>query len=760
MIIEFIGCSGAGKTTLARMLQRHSSTADRVLLATDLVMDRPGRRWISHPTAKNLVTDVTVLPFFLRAFGQNREFTRYAADRLRGHAPSAFAKFNYMRNIVRRVGMHELARRKGANTRVLADEGTVLTAYYLFVYSDAPFGQADLEHFAQLVPLPDRIVYVKAPVELLINRAMRRPDRRRELVMDDRHEIEYWMERAQEVFDGLAAVQPIRDRILTVDNADGIADINGVLAARIASFMNGRTPAENSPGSRPIHIRRRHDMLTTIKALVIDLNALGIRYCHWKSTWALAETMMGKTDLDLLVDRKDVRRFQELLRTHGFIPVAMTGVPPDSSIEHYHALDGNTDAIVHVHAYYRVVTGESLAKNYWLPVEGMLLAKTQREGIVNIPASGAELVILVLRMLIKHTTLPELMLLSRRWSAVRQEVNWIMTDAAREEALELLRIWLPEVDAQLFRQAFEALRRPASLWRRIVIGYRIRGRLRSFARRSEIQARWVGIKRFAGLVKYRLAGSSKKLTPAAGGALIAFVGSEATGKSTLLSEIQGWLGRHYTVRRVHAGKPPSTLLTIVPHTFLPVIRRVFPEHRSTRVQAEQVRTTDRKASLLFALRSVMLAYERKALLTRAFAWSEEGTIVLSDRYPSLKGGAPDSPQLTHLPMPSGRISLRRWLTGLEARLYCEIPDPDLVVHLSAPLEITLARNEAREKTEAEDYVRFRHALSSSPQFDDAAVYKVATDQPLDDSVQEIKQAIWHTLHRAELEPGAEPDPTR
>jgi len=70
---------------------------------------------------------------------------------------------------------------------------------------------------------------------------------------------------------------------------------------------------------------------------------------------------------------------------------------------------------------------------------------------------------------------------------------------------------------------------------------------------------------------------------------------------------------------VHAGKPPSTLLTFVPHTLLPVIRRVLPQHRSTRVQAEQVRTLERKAPLLFAVRSVMLAYERKALLPRAFA---------------------------------------------------------------------------------------------------------------------------------------------
>lgn len=742
MIIEFIGCSGAGKSTLARMLRGGSAIADPVLFATDLVVDRPGRRWITHPTAMNLLADVTVLPSFLSAYSENRDFARYAAERLKRHAPSAFAKFNYMRSIVRTVGMHELARRAGANAAVLADEGTVLTAYYLFVYNDAPFGQADLEHFARLVPLPDRIVYVKAPTEVLVDRSMQRPDRRRELAMDDRQQVERRIVRAQAVFEGLAKALPIRDRILTVDNANGSIDSQRMLASQIAAFINDRPLAENSRVTRPIRNRPRHRMLPTIEALIETLNDERIRYCHWKSNWALAETLMGKTDIDLLVHQRDARRFREILKRGGFVPA---GVSPFPSLEHHHALDGETGAIVHVHAYYQVITGESLAKNYRLPVEDMLLENIRREGIINVPVMGAELIIFVLRMLVKHTTVIELTLLARQRNAVRREAAWLLTDAAFEQATELLRNWLPQVDAQLFRQAFEALRQPAPLWRRIIIGYRVRGRLRSFARRSELQARWVEAKQFAGLVRQRLAGSSKKLTPAGGGAVFAFVGSEATGKSTILSEIEHWLGQHFTVRRIHAGKPPSTWLTFIPHRLLPALRALFPNHRSTRVAVRNVGSDEPPGSILFAVRSVMLAYERRALLTRAFAWSEEGTIVLSDRYPSARTGAPDSPQLMHLPSPSGHLSLSRWLAGVEARLYNEIPAPNLVIYLTAPLEVTLARNEARDKTEAEDYVRFRHSLSSNPQFDGTVVHPINTDQPLDASVREIKQAIWDEL---------------
>ena len=78
-------------------------------------------------------------------------------------------------------------------------------------------------------------------------------------------------------------------------------------------------------------------------------------------------------------------------------------------------------------------------------------------------------------------------------------------------------------------------------------------------------------------------------------------------------------------------------------------------------------------------------------------------------------------------------------------LYGDIPSPDLFVHLTAPLDVTLARNAARDKTEPEDYVRFRHSLSSNLEFDGVPVHRISTDRSLEDVVREVKEAIWETL---------------
>lgn len=246
MIVEFVGGSGVGKSTLLEAVRRRAT--GRVISTAELVMDRPGRRWITHPKAMNLVADVTVLPSFLRGPERDRAFVRFAFDRLRRHAPSTFAKVNYLREVVRDVGKHELAARAAADAMVLVDEGAVLTASHLFVYSDGVLEQAELERFADLVPLPDRIVYVTAPVDVLVERSMRRRDRRRELATDDRAEVERWTARALEVFDRLVAMPRLRDRTLVIDTAEDSPEARRAAADLVLAFLDGPIAAERSSG--------------------------------------------------------------------------------------------------------------------------------------------------------------------------------------------------------------------------------------------------------------------------------------------------------------------------------------------------------------------------------------------------------------------------------------------------------------------------------------------------------------------------------
>lgn len=237
MIVELIGPSGAGKSTLARLLCSHLAEAPRAVVASDLVMDHPGLRRIRSATAANLVQDVAGLPYLARAGAEHAAALRFAARMLASHAPSRFDLLMNARSVMRRVGMYELARSRDTGRVVVLDEGPVLIAYHLFVYSTANLDTALIEEFAQTVPLPDLVFYVRSPLPILAARAVSRPDRRRQLAGMTPTEVEQPLRRALHVFDELVSLPPLQDRTVVVDNSSQHQHDLLSLAAHLASTV-------------------------------------------------------------------------------------------------------------------------------------------------------------------------------------------------------------------------------------------------------------------------------------------------------------------------------------------------------------------------------------------------------------------------------------------------------------------------------------------------------------------------------------------
>ncbi len=509
------------------------------------------------------------------------------------------------------------------------------------------------------------------------------------------------------------------------------------------------TPVSQAAAST--EIARETRALPKAQVLIEALNQLGLEYCHWKSNMSLTEGLCGKTDLDLLIAHRDATLFRTVLGQHGFRPAVSRDGDSYPSMEHFYGVDESTGILVHVHAYYRVITGESLAKNYRFPLERLLLENSRWQGSLRVPMKPAELVVFTLRMMLKHTQLVELALLSRDWRKTSQEADWLLEPGVLEAAQELVREWLPALDVGLFSECVRALSVPASLPRRIWLGHRLRASAVRYARHSSIYAWLFGLAKFSKMAFRSLVHSKQRMFPAAGGAVIAFVGPEATGKTTLIKEVQHWLGEHFEVEHIHVGKPRSTLLTLLPNLLMPAFRKLLPELRSSKLEKRFDAVENREElpargyPLIFALRAVMMAYDRRALLTRAFAQAANGKIILCDRYPSVTVGAPDSPQIDQERAAGDRYPLQSVLGRMEARLYRQIPPADLVISLTVPVEVAVIRNKNRGKEESEDYLRQRHASSGKLEFKNTVVHKIATDCPLTETLVELKKAIWEVL---------------
>lgn len=467
-----------------------------------------------------------------------------------------------------------------------------------------------------------------------------------------------------------------------------------------------------------------------------------IRYSHWKSNCRLQETLIGTTDLDVMVDRRDATAFDTVLAEIGF-KRARSGLGLEHpGVFHAYAFDTASAKLVHLHVYFQIVSGDSLVKSYHLPLERLLLEDTRRLYGATVPSRAAELLVFTLRIALKHVSPIEVLLVNRRYREVLDELFWLLDAHTARTAKALVASHAPTIEPALLERLFEAIATPGALLRRVVLGWSVAWRLRGWRRIGvipAIRARWWH-------VLLMLLGRRQRKRLLAGGAIIALVGPKAVGKSTISDALAQHLGRHLDLLQIHAGKPPATAVSFLPSLLLPVARAIFPADRSSEYESGE-RRDGKSYSLLYVFRRTMLAYDRRVLLLRAARAAASGRIVVSDRYPSETVGIPDSPSFDDGEIERCRRGLKRWLMATERRLYLGLPRPNMIVRLVASMEKAIERDATRTKVggPAPDAIRRRRDLEKSGRFEGVPTLEISSDGPLDDTVCAVMRAVWNLL---------------
>lgn len=494
-----------------------------------------------------------------------------------------------------------------------------------------------------------------------------------------------------------------------------------------------------------------------IDQLVETFNNKNICYCHWKSNFSLAESMSGDLDLDLLVDRKELSASQDILLKLGF-KLALTKIGQDvPGIYHYYGFDQEYGQLVHIHLFSSVLTGESYVKTHLLPFDRMLLENVYKIGQIKVTSKPAELVVFIVRHFIKYGSPLDLIHLARNSASVNSELNWLQEDGDVTQSLTLLKKYCPVIDEQLFLQCVSALRENQSLLKRITLAQRIRRRLQIYKKYSALGYLAAYFQLAGEQILRRTRGIKRNKLLNTGGAVIAFVGPEATGKSTLVGESRDWLGKVFVTRKIHAGKPPSSWVTFPINIVLPWARSLWPRMRTSRLEGHVSADDDELAlnktggfsGLIYALRSVSLAWDRKQLLVKARKSAANGEIVICDRYPSETIGAMDSPRLEEISTGNAKISkIYNYLARLEKKIYRQIPPPDAVLQLRVSVETAKKRNQERIKAgkESDAYLESRHRQSREWNMAGTKyVVPIDTELPLIETILNVKQNIWEIL---------------
>ncbi len=485
----------------------------------------------------------------------------------------------------------------------------------------------------------------------------------------------------------------------------------------------------------------------------------GVRYCHWKSNLRLAVSLDGRTDLDLLVDRRDARRFRALLLEHDVKPVLAPPGKRYPGLEDYLGFDAESGRMFHLHVHYQLVLGEQFVKNYRLPLEERFLASARPRDGVMVPAPELELIVLALRAMLKY-----------RDRDVVKDVLKIRSPGIPEPILEEVRHLLAQTTAEQVESALaavdgvvpsevvqEALRllteSPRAGYRLFYLRRRTRQALRPFQRTSRLRASltylhelWNRRNAFLRLMPAR------GMTSAQGGLSFALVGADGAGKSTLSALLAEWLGWKLDVHAHYLGSKQPSRRSRALYIVFRMARR--SQRHAGQWFGEKSLPAKALASLrdgLLGVYHISIGWDRMARYKAGVRQALSGSVVLYDRFPleSIRSDAGfrllDGPQISS--NGNGRGFVMPRLAAAEERLYRRMRPPDILFVLDVNPEVALQRKPDHERSAVEAKSRAIGELAAmdSDAPSEFRLVHVDAGQPLDAVLRRLKAQLWKAL---------------
>lgn len=520
------------------------------------------------------------------------------------------------------------------------------------------------------------------------------------------------------------------------------------------------------PGQFQNHRNDNSAPLLICQHLFRALAEAEVRYCHWKSNEHLLPGLTGDTDLDVLVDRNSSHAIQRVLAELGFKSFQATPFTRYPGIEDYLGFDSDTGKLVHLHLHHQLVLGQQGLKGYRLPLEQELLDHSTQDPQTGVAICEPrwELLLLLLRLAFKLRGRDRLRKLIGRPCADRgshREFQWLQARTTSDTTVELAVKHFGDQVADPIHELLEAglsfqglyrLRSAARpVFARCATYHPTTASLHILVRR--LTRRWY-------VRKNRLLSTPEPIrrTSPRGGTLIAIVGADGAGKSTVVKELQRWASWKLDVARVYFGSgdgpvslPRKCLSLFVKSgtTIRQSITRSNTQHTdnttATTTPGTNAASTNRHLIRVWlrTIRVLLIARERRRNLVISRQARNRGMVVIADRYPQTQFlDMMDSPHLSQWQRHPNRIF--RALAAWEFKVYesAAAPSPDLVIKLCVDPQVAHQRKGDQSipslTRRCQIVQQLTYPLSTTTVAIDANL-------PLDHVLVEAKRAIWNLL---------------
>lgn len=223
MIIEFTGCTSAGKSWVIERLVKIAAERDiRIISGYDFIVSRFGLS-IEQPRLKSVAVDFLLLPWFFIAFLRFRPLIGAASTYLFNKQERILLRLNIFRNLLKVLAIFlYIGPRVNRTDICILDEGTIHSLHNLLVSHRHGIPTYFLEQVKHL-PFYDKVIIVRAPSSLIAERALSRSD----APWADL-EARHWKivaDRADELYDYLSATPALQNAIFSINNDGDAATI-------------------------------------------------------------------------------------------------------------------------------------------------------------------------------------------------------------------------------------------------------------------------------------------------------------------------------------------------------------------------------------------------------------------------------------------------------------------------------------------------------------------------------------------------------
>lgn len=504
--------------------------------------------------------------------------------------------------------------------------------------------------------------------------------------------------------------------------------------------------------------------MSVMNALFDAFEEANINYVHFKSNANLNDSFAGKGDFDVLVDKNKICNVESIIlvnqgRRHN--PDKIGDYP---GVDNWLVFDDETGIYYHLHLHYQLATGKALVKDYVIPwTDYIFLTRVKdKKYDIFITNPNLELILLSVRTVLKSRAkdwITSALGFYKMFPPLAEERNWLLhnidVNLVKKFAGDLFGNDVDEFVSIIVKDTLSSS--DYNYLSRFV-----RKAMRNNRRMSGMEAQFKTVLyRFWDLKnkfltrKLGIMHITKKRAMS-GGLIIAFVGVDGAGKSTMTKEINAWMSKKIECTRFYMGTGDGK--TTLYAAFLKKVRKLLGTKSSVGVAPDLVAGTKKisfAASPFTYIKKwlmVTLIYDVEKSnynkIIKMYRYKLNGGISLLDRYPQIEEiGQNDGPKIPFYEELLGTNVILRYLKAKEMEKLGVVKEikPDIIFRLNISPNVALQRKNESNDERVKKFLTNKIESLQKLHFQGALIIDIDAEQPYEQELLEVKRILWRYI---------------